>query len=231
VNTDAGWIWCHAYSFDDNMSTFIVECAPETFAGLGLDTASGPDGIRVLEGIFAKQLDGAPLEHLGHDDDPLPWLNFRSVTNECWHSGNTVLVGDAAHTTHFSIGSGTRLAMQDAIALAAELQRMPTPRAAFASYEATRRAALLRPQSEARFSAQWFEHVPRYADLPSPAFFTLLRARRDPLLPRVPPKLYASVYAAVDRVGFMRTLRSSIGPKVRAVHSRRAAAASARGGG
>jgi 2-polyprenyl-6-methoxyphenol hydroxylase-like FAD-dependent oxidoreductase len=179
----------------------------------------------VLEEVFAKQLGGAPLESLGRDDEALPWLSFRSITNECWHNGNTVLVGDAAHTTHFSIGSGTRLAMQDAIALAAELQRSATPQAAFAAYESTRRAAILRPQAEARFSAQWFENVARYIDLPAPAFFTVLRARRDPMLPRVSPKLYAAVYAAVDRVGFMRTLRGSIGPKVRAFHSRHAAAA------
>ncbi len=222
VNTPAGWIWCHAYSFSENMSTFIVECPPETWAELGLDTLPARDGIRVLEEVFEKQLDGAPLEHLGRDDDALPWISFRTVTNERWHTGNTVLTGDAAHTTHFSIGSGTRLAMQDAIALAAELQRAETPQAAFAAYESTRRAAILRPQAEARFSAQWFEQVGRYVDLPAPAFFTLLRARRDPLLPRVPPRVYASVYAAVDRVGFMRTLRSSIGPKVRAFHSRHA---------
>jgi 2-polyprenyl-6-methoxyphenol hydroxylase-like FAD-dependent oxidoreductase len=225
VNTPAGWVWCHAYSFSENMSTFIVECAPDTWAKLGLDTLPARYGLRVLEEVFAKQLGGAPLESLGRDDEALPWLSFRSITNECWHSGNTVLVGDAAHTTHFSIGSGTRLAMQDAIALAAELQRSATPQAAFAAYESTRRAAILRPQAEARFSAQWFESVARYVDLPAPAFFTLLRARRDPLLPRVSPKLYAAIYAAVDRVGFMRALRGSIGPKVRAFHSRHAATA------
>ena len=220
AHTDAGWIWCHAYTFDPFTSTFIVECPPETWTGLGFDTLNAADTIAQLEKIFADQLGGAPLEHLGRDDS-VGWLNFRTLTNECWHSNNTVLMGDAAHTTHFSIGSGTRLALQDAIALAAELQAQPAPRLAFTAYEAKRRSELLRPQAEARCSAAWFENVDRYVDLSSGELFVLLRARRDPLLPRIPPKLYYRVYAAVERVGFLRKLRSWAGPRARALYSRR----------
>jgi 2-polyprenyl-6-methoxyphenol hydroxylase-like FAD-dependent oxidoreductase len=147
------------------------------------------------------------------------------LTNERWYSDKTVLMGDAAHTTHFAIGSGMRLAFQDAISLAVELQQHGSVEAAFAAYEKNRRAALLRPQSEARFSAQWFENVPRYVDIPAPAFLVLLRARRDPILPRVSPKLYYRLYKMVDSVGFLRTMRHRLGPKARTLYSRRRRAA------
>ncbi len=220
ANTDAGWIWFHAYAFDEDTSTCIVECSPETWAGLGLDTRSGPESLKVLEEIFEDQLGGAPLLSIGRDDEALPWLNFRTVTNEHWYSDNTVLMGDAAHTTHFAIGSGMRLAFQDAIALAGEFQQHDTPQAAFAAYEKRRRTAITRLQHEARFSAQWFENVARYAHLSAPEFFVLLRARRDPVLPRIPPKLYYRLYTAADRVAFLRTLRHRLGPKARAFYSR-----------
>ena len=220
VHTPAGWIWSHAYAYDERMSTFIVECAPETWSGLGLDALDASEGLRALEDIFAKQLEGEPLYSLDCDAT-LPWLEFRTLTNARWHSGNTVLMGDAAHTTHFSIGSGTRLAMQDAIALAAALREHESPEAAFAAYEEARRRALMRPQNEARFSARWFEEVPRYAGLPGPTFFALLRARRDPMLTRVPPKLYAWAYTTADRIAFTRKLKRAIGPKVRAFQTQR----------
>jgi 2-polyprenyl-6-methoxyphenol hydroxylase-like FAD-dependent oxidoreductase len=218
--TDAGWMWFHGYAFDDRTSTFIVECAPETWAGLGLDARSASESLTLLERVFERELDGSRLMSSARSDETLPWLNFRTVTNERWHSGNTVLVGDAAHTTHFSIGSGTRLAIQDAIALAAALQRAATPQAAFAEYQNVRRTALLPSQHEARLSAQWFENVERYEGLPAPAFFALLRARRDPMLPRVSPKLYYRLYASADRIPALRSARAWIGPRARAVYSR-----------
>jgi 2-polyprenyl-6-methoxyphenol hydroxylase-like FAD-dependent oxidoreductase len=221
VHTDAGWVWCHAYAFDDHTSTFIVECAPETWSQLGFDTRAADESLKILGEIFERQLDGEPLLGLGRDDTPLPWLNFRTLTNEHWYSGHTVLMGDAAHTTHFAIGSGMRLAFQDAIALAAEFQRASAPEAAFAEYERKRRAALIPPQNEARWSAHWFENVPRYADVPAPGFLVLLRARRDPMQTRIPPKLYYRLYKAADSVGFLRTLRHRLGPKARALYSRR----------
>ncbi len=218
--TKAGWIWFHAYAFDDRTSTCIIECTRETWAGLGLDSQSTAESLALLESVFRRPLDGGKLLSSSRADEPLPWLNFRTVTNERWHSGNTVLVGDAAHTTHFSIGSGTRLAIQDAIALAIALQRADAPHSAFADYEKGRRAALLPAQHEARLSAQWFESVERYEKLPAPAFFALLRARRDPILPRVSPKLYYRVYASVDRIPALRSARAWIGPRARAVYSR-----------
>jgi 2-polyprenyl-6-methoxyphenol hydroxylase-like FAD-dependent oxidoreductase len=221
--SDAGWIWFHAYAFDDSTSTCIIECTTETWRGLGLDTMAGCESLRLLEQIFGHQLKGETLMSTrAGDDEVLPWLNFRTVTNERWYRGNTVLMGDAAHTTHFSIGSGMRLAFQDAISLAREVQRQPSVDAAFAAYETDRQTALVRPQTEARFSQLWFENTARYMTLRGEALFVLLRARRDPLMPKVSPKLYYRAYRAVDSVGFLRSLRHRVGPKIRALYGRRA---------
>jgi anthraniloyl-CoA monooxygenase len=218
--TPAGWIWFHAYAFDCGVSTCIIECAPETRERLGLDTLSTPDSLARLETIFARHLEGARLMSPGPADAPLPWLNFKRVTNERWHTGNTVLVGDAAHTTHFSIGSGTRLALEDSIALANAFKHEATPQLAFAAYEKLRRAELAPTQHEARLSAQWFEQVDRYAGLPAPAFFALLRARRDPLLPHVPPTLYYRLYAPLHRNRALRAVRQRARPAAAALSSR-----------
>jgi len=218
--TDAGWIWFHAYAFDGCASTCIVECTSDTWKGLGFDTRSAPDSISLLEKIFANHLNGHRLISPRQDVAALPWLKFKTVTNQRWHSDKTVLVGDAAHTTHFSIGSGTRLALEDAIALADALQHGETPQTAFVAYEHSRRAALRTTQHDARRSAQWFEDVTRYTDLTAPAFFALLRARRDPVLPHVSPKLYYALYAPVERNAALRNLRHRIGPTARALYNR-----------
>ena len=223
VHSDAGWIWFYVYAFDELASTCIVECSEETWRGLGLQDASACESLRILEQLFADQLKGESLmSSPGREDATLSWLNFPTVTNERWYAGNVVLMGDAAHTTHFSIGSGMRLALQDAIALARELQQKPTVAAALAAYDADRRAALVGPHTEARFSQQWFEQVSRYMDLPVPALWALLSSRRDPLLPKLPPKLYYRLYKAVDSVGFLRTLRHRVGPAARTLYGKRA---------
>jgi len=218
--TDAGWIWFHAYAFDDCTSTCIVECTSDTWKGLGFDTRSASDSIALLEKIFARHLDGEPLISPRGDVGALPWLKFKAVSNARWHSDKTVLVGDAAHTTHFSIGSGTRLALEDAIALAGALQEAGTPQVAYATYEDRRRAAVRSTQQDARRSAQWFESVTRYTDMPPAAFFALLRARRDPVMAHMSPKLYHALHAPVERNPTLRNLRHRIGPKARALYNR-----------
>lgn len=216
----AGWIWSHAYGFDPNTSTFVIECTHETWTGLGLDTLSARDSLTMLESIFAKTLAGHRLLGPDHDDRPLPWQSFRTLTNRSWSADKMVLAGDAAHTTHFSIGSGTRLAFQDAIALAAALQGADTPQAAFPIYERRRRRAMLRDQNNARLSAQWLEDIARYGELPAQAFFSLVRARRDPLLPHVSPKLYYRIYSAAERTPVLRSAKRRYGPRVRELYSR-----------
>ncbi|HEY0001455.1 MAG TPA: FAD-dependent monooxygenase [Actinoplanes sp.] len=171
--TPAGWIWFHAYPFDDRTSTFIVECTPSTWAALRLDR---PSGVAHLEEIFASHLDGQPLIAGGTG-----WLNFRRITNRRWDNGNVALLGDAAHTTHFAIGSGTKLAMQDAMELAEVVfagSAGPDLTVALERYEDRRRAALAPLQRAARASSGWFERMPEYADLPAARFSYALSNRR-----------------------------------------------------
>src|SRR4029450_11486712 len=220
VPTDAGWIWCHAYGFDGRTSTFIVECSPETWTGLGFDTLGEADRISLLEKVFAQHLDGHPLKSQARSQAGAPWLNFRTVTNKRWHAYNIVLMGDAAHTTHFTIGSGTRLALEDAISLAAKLQGGASIAVALEQYGRGRRTALLLPQSAARLSARWFESVPRYIDLEPAQVFALLTGRRSPLLPRVPPRTYYRLYRATQRNAALRKLRNWVAPALKALYSR-----------
>lgn len=183
--TDAGWIWFHAYPAADCVSTFIVECTPRTWAGLGLDAMDPHEAMRTLEGIFARSLGGHSLiapPGMGSS----PWLRFREVRNMSWRDGNVVLAGDAAHTTHFAIGSGTVLAVADAVALADELYPGGLPghgdvEAALAGYDARRRTAMAPVQRMARRSMEWFENVPARLDGADPLDFawSLLDRRGD----------------------------------------------------
>ncbi len=162
--TEAGWVWAHAYRFDDSLSTFIVEMDPETWAGLGLDAMDQPAAIAVCERIFAKYLDGHPLmSNATHLPGPQAWLTFRRIVCDRWDYGKLILLGDAAHTAHFSIGSGTKLALEDAIKLAEVLNRPGLTReAALAEYQAERNLEVLKLQNSARNSTEWFETLDRY---------------------------------------------------------------------
>jgi anthraniloyl-CoA monooxygenase len=163
-NTEAGWVWAHAYRFEDDFSTFIVEMDPETWAGLGLDAKSQDEAIALCERLFAKYLDGHPLlSNARHLPGPQAWLNFRRIVCDTWHYRNLILLGDAAHTAHFSIGSGTKLALEDAIKLAEVLNRPGLDReAALAEYQAERNLEVLKLQNSARNSTEWFETLDRY---------------------------------------------------------------------
>jgi 2-polyprenyl-6-methoxyphenol hydroxylase-like FAD-dependent oxidoreductase len=218
VRTAAGWIWCHAYAFDDDASTFIVECSPETWTGLGFERLGEDETLTLLEQLFASHLDGHPLRVKVRGTGGAPWLNFRTVTNERWHAGNTVLMGDAAHTTHFTIGSGTKLALEDAIALAANLDEGRELEQALDAYERERQVALLPAQTDARFSAQWFEDIPRYVGLDPRQFFALLHERRSPLLPGIPPPLYYRLHQATHDIPALGTLRKWAAPRIKALY-------------
>ncbi len=162
--TDAGWVWAHAYRFDDGLSTFIVEMDPETWAGLGLDRMDQVQAIALCEKIFAEYLDGNPLmSNAAHLAGPDAWLNFRRILCGTWHHDNLILLGDAAHTAHFSIGSGTKLALEDSIKLAEVLNRPGLSRdEALAEYQAEREVEVLKLQNSARNSTEWFETLDRY---------------------------------------------------------------------
>ncbi|MEV6331562.1 FAD-dependent monooxygenase [Streptomyces sp. NPDC051909] len=215
--TEHGWIWCYAYGFSGEQSTCVVECGPETWSGLGLDQLNADDSLRLLEKLFADLLDGEPLigrEQHG-DGAPAQWLNFRTLTTRSWHDGNTVLLGDAAHTTHYSIGAGTTLALEDALGLAAALRTHGTdlPRA-LTAYGRRRRAELVPAQSAAHYSAQWYENLPRYMHLPPHRMFALLGQRHSPLLPHIPPQLYYRLDRAAGSLEPLRRLKRWLGPKV-----------------
>ena len=208
-----GWIWCYGYPYSAHRSTVVVECAPETWHGLGLDRDAGPRGLARLAELFADVLDGHPLLVRGTGDGAARWLTFRTLTNRTWYRGGLVLLGDAAHTTHYSTGAGTTLALEDAAALAGALRRHTALPRALAAYERERRAALLPAQSAARHSARWYEDLPRYIGLPPHRMFALLGQRHSPLLPYLPPRLYYGIDQAVGRLETLRRLKRWLGPK------------------
>ncbi|MFI6881079.1 FAD-dependent monooxygenase [Streptomyces sp. NPDC050400] len=214
VETDHGWLWCYAYGFDGTHSTCIVECSPDTWTGLGLDVLAQDAALKLLEELFAGPLEGHPLIGRTDVDGPSQWQQFPTVTNRVWSHGNLVLLGDAAHTTHYSIGAGTTLAMQDAMALAGALREPAPLPSALGEYERIRRRELLPVQSAARHSAGWYENLTRYIDLEPHQMFALLGQRHSPLLPYVPPQLYYRVDRAVDRAQALRSLKRWLGPRI-----------------
>jgi len=162
--TEHGWIWAHAYRFAPDCSTFIVECSEETWARLGFDRMSQEESIDACEKLFANYLDGHRLQsNATHLVGSAAWLNFRRIKCERWSSDNVILLGDAAHTAHFSIGSGTKLALEDAIKLADVLNRKSLSlEAALDEYQAERSLEVLKLQNSARNSTEWFETLERY---------------------------------------------------------------------
>ena len=177
VESEWGWFQAHAYRFNDTTSTFIVETREETWQAAGLAEADTAGAIAFCERLFEPWLDANPLLSNARHLTGSPWISFPTVTNQHWTHGNIVLMGDAAHSAHFSIGSGTKLALEDAIALARVLRSDMDLPAALAAYEAERRIDVLRIQSAARNSTEWFENVPRYAGLAPPQFAYSLLTR------------------------------------------------------
>lgn len=163
--TEHGWVWAHAYQFDDDTATFIVECSQATYDAWGFETMSQADSVAACETIFKDHLGGHGLMSNSAHIRGSAWIKFPRVLCEKWHHENVVLLGDASATAHFSIGSGTKLALESAIALAEHVVEQPDLGAAFTKYEDARRLEVLRLQSAARNSVEWFEDVERYLDL------------------------------------------------------------------
>ena len=164
--TEHGWVWAHVYQFDAETATFIVECLPETWDAWGFADMTKEETVETCRKIFAAHLDGHELmSNAAHLRGSAVWMQFPRVICQRWYHENVVLMGDAAATGHFSIGSGTRLAMDSAIALADYLHSEPTLEGAFQRYQDERRVEVLRLQSAARNSLEWFERVERYLDM------------------------------------------------------------------
>jgi anthraniloyl-CoA monooxygenase len=219
VLTEAGWIWAHAYGFDDHTSTFIVETTPETWTALGFDQLGQNETMRRLEGLFASHLDGHSLRPQAGAGRTASWLQFQTITNERWHHDSLVLMGDAAHTTHFTIGSGTRLAMEDAMGLADALTEDHRLEVALEQY-GHRRASALRPlQCSAANSARWFEEVPRYIE--DERFSDLLFARRSTVMRRLGPDAYLRLADASTTVSALTRPARKVVRRLIPDHARR----------
>ena len=184
AETDIGTVQAHAYPYSDSMSTFIVELEEGSWIRSGqIDSAerswqpgeSDEQGISFCAEVFADALRGEPL--LANNSR---WIRFATLRARCWRDGNLLLIGDAAHTAHFSIGSGTKLAMEDALALAACLHENGSVDEALAAYEAERRPVVESAQRAAQASLEWFENIAQYTHQEPLqfAFNLLTRSRR-----------------------------------------------------
>ncbi|MFB9537182.1 MULTISPECIES: bifunctional salicylyl-CoA 5-hydroxylase/oxidoreductase [Streptomyces] len=175
AETEHGVMQLHGYPYAPGASTVIIEMREEVWHEAGFDELDEAESIERCGKIFAEALRGRPLR-----SNNSAWTTFRTVVNDRWSHGNVVLLGDAAHTAHFSIGSGTKLAVEDALALAAGLEERDSLEEALAAYEAERRPVVASTQRAARASLEWFENLGLYLDQPPRqfAFNLLTRSRR-----------------------------------------------------
>ena len=185
--TEHGWFQAHAYKYDDTTSTFIVETPEAVWKAHGLDAMEQPKAIAFCEKLFTKYLDGhALMSNATHLRGSANWIRFPRVICKSWVKWNdempVVLMGDAAHTAHFSIGSGTKLALEDAIELTRSFAKHGEHdlRATLADYEAVRSVEVLKIQNAARNSTEWFENVDRYTamEVEQFAYSLLTRSQR-----------------------------------------------------
>jgi 2-polyprenyl-6-methoxyphenol hydroxylase-like FAD-dependent oxidoreductase len=173
VSHELGTFNAHHYRYAPGMSTFIVECDPATWRRAGLDTASEDESRVICERVFAATLQGHPLI-----SNRSIWRNFPWIWNDRWSHGNVVLIGDALHTAHFSIGSGTRLAIEDALALVKALEAELDIASALARYERERRPIVEKLVAASRRSAAWYEDFPQHMQL-SPLDMAMSYIRRS----------------------------------------------------
>jgi anthraniloyl-CoA monooxygenase len=208
-----GWWWAHAYRYEPGTATWIVECSDATWRAAGMEAASEEDTRRYCEEVFAEDLQGHPLI-----TNRSVWRSFPVIRNARLYHGNVVLLGDAGRSAHFSIGSGTKLAMEDAIELAGCFRRTgPDAAAALAEYQRVRKPEADRLQRTAVTSLGWFEHIDRYAGTQSPeqfAFNMLVRSKRVTYenLQLRDPEYIASVDRAFARLARESTRLEDIDP-------------------
>ncbi|QYG03284.1 MULTISPECIES: bifunctional salicylyl-CoA 5-hydroxylase/oxidoreductase [Massilia] len=188
--TEHGWFQAHAYQYDDETSTFIIETLDTTWRACGLADMDQSDGLAFCERLFARHLDGQPLmANAAHLRGSGMWIRFPRLACRNWvhmlevdgRQAPLVLMGDAAHTAHFSIGSGTKLALEDAIGLADALDEEVDVAAALARYQEARLVEVLKLQSAARNSMEWFENVARYTAMEAEQFAYSLLTRSQRL--------------------------------------------------
>jgi anthraniloyl-CoA monooxygenase len=183
--TEHGWFQAHIYQYDGGTSTFIIETPESVWRAAGLEDMSQEDALAWCEKLFAERLEGHQLmSNAAHLRGSNVWIKFPRIVCQKWVHWNgdvpVVLMGDAAHSAHFSIGSGTKLALEDAIELARCFAAHGSARDALAAYQEVRAVEVLKIQSAARNSMEWFENVQRYTAMEAPqfAYSMLTRSQR-----------------------------------------------------
>lgn len=213
--TSAGWIWMHAYPSSTTSSTCVVECSPATWQGLQLDAMSSEEGLRLLDDVFRDALAGGRLCGQSRAE-PSRWQRFRHLTNRTWCHGNVVLMGDAAHAAHFSVASGTRQALKDAVSLADALRDLPDLPRALRRYEEQRRGATDRVVASGRRRAERWEQREGLLERDVLDFVHAKNGRPDAELRRRRP-LYRAQQLTVVRMA-----RRQVGAARRWQHARQA---------
>ncbi|MGD0703044.1 MAG: FAD-dependent monooxygenase [Trebonia sp.] len=221
VPADTDWVWAHTFGVGAESSALVVECTAAAWAGLGFDSMSVDDALPVIEGLFKDCLDGHRLTSDLGDGSKARWLSFKTISNEHWHSGEIVLIGDSAHTSHFSMGMGTTLAIEDAIALADHLHRHDDIESALKAYGRQRIAESLPVLIAARYSERWFENISRYMDLKPRQLGVLFGARRSPITQLLPPRVSYALLLAARRIAILDAVRDWAASTAVATHSRR----------
>jgi 2-polyprenyl-6-methoxyphenol hydroxylase-like FAD-dependent oxidoreductase len=199
VETDRGAFNAHHYRYAPDMSTFLVECDRATWQRYGFADKTIEESKAICEQVFAGTLDGHPLL-----SNKSVWRNFPWVWNERWSFRNMVLIGDALHSAHFSIGSGTRLAIEDVIALVKALEAERELPAALAHYEAARKPIVKKLVTAARTSADWYENFPQHMKLGLIDFaysYITRSGRVDDARLRAMSPLFMARYEALQRAG------------------------------
>jgi anthraniloyl-CoA monooxygenase len=158
--TPEGIVLAHCYQYEEGRSTWIIETDEDTWKNFGFDAMNETAMLETVERVFAEELDGHRMI-----PNRSVWRNFPTITNQTWVKGNAVLIGDAKATAHFSIGSGTKLAMEDAIALFESVKKNPSVEKALTTYDTARREEVEKTQHAANVSLAWFEHMRRYWDM------------------------------------------------------------------
>jgi anthraniloyl-CoA monooxygenase len=177
IENEHGVFQAHAYRFERELSTFIIECDERSWLNAGWDRLDANATVAAGEQLFGPWLGGHRLQHNAGHQQNAPWQRFLRVRNSNWWRNNIVLLGDAAHTAHFSVGSGTKLALEDAISLATAVAHGSDLAGALSLYQSERQTEALRLQNAARNSMEWFENVRRYVQLEPEQFAYSLLTR------------------------------------------------------
>lgn len=193
------WMWAHVYPYRSGATTFVVETTVAAWEAEGFPKLGPAETIQRLNEIFRAHVPSTGLRPLGAAArEHITWEQFRRVTNGRWIRDRTALIGDAAHTTHFSVGSGTRYAMEDGAVLARALGTSATVEAALAQYERQRLPRMRELQRSSLRSARFFEDLPRFIERPEADFIRLLQKRRSPLVRHLPGRTFVIASRTAD---------------------------------